>query len=107
MLGAVAQDEQRMLRVLNQISERGQLDSTKLRAILGGWLKKIRSGQFPGLTWLVGMLDEAVRDAKLRLKVDLMMFRKSLYTLEGVVAEVGASAEAFDRVLTVRFISIW
>ncbi len=104
LLGAVAQDGLRMAEVLNQMAERGDVDQTKLRLIIEGSLRKLRRGQFPGLTWLVGMLDEVVQDAGLRLKLDLMMFRKSLYTLEGVVAEVGASAEAFDRVLSVRFV---
>ncbi len=104
MLGAVSQDKRLIFSVLNQMSERSDVDQPKLRAIIQNGLRKIRLGQFPGLTWLVGMLDEAVRDARLRLKVDLMMFRKSLYTLEGVVAEVGACTEAFDRVLTLRFI---
>ncbi len=104
MLGAATQDKQRMFEVLNQMSARGHVDQTKMREILKRSLKNIRRGQFPGLTWLLGLLDEIVHDAGLRLAVDLMMFRKSLYTLSGVVAEVGASAEAFDRVLTVRFV---
>lgn len=104
MLGAVAHDEHRMVSELNHLADKGSVDQTKMRSIVQGGLRKIRQGQFPGLTWLVGMLDEVVHEASLRLKVDLMLFRKSLYTLEGVVSEVGASSEAFDRVLSVRFI---
>ncbi len=102
MLGAVTHDEQRIVRVLSEIAERDYLDQ-KLQSIVKSRLRKLRQGQFPGLFWLVGMLDEAVQDASLRLKPDLMMFRKSLYTLEGVVAEVGARADAFDKVLCVGF----
>ena len=93
-----------MARVISQMAESGRVDLAKLRTIVGRWLRKIRDGQFPGLTWMVGLLDEVVQDAGLRLKLDLMMFRKSLYTLQGVVAEVGGSPSAFDRVLAVRFL---
>ena len=60
-----------------------------LIAVVEPWLKRIRQGSFPGLSWLVGLLDEAVRTAGLRFAADLMLFRKSLHTLEGVIAEIG------------------
>ena len=104
MLGAVTQDERRIVRVLQQIAEGESLDCSKLKLIVQAWLKKLRQGQFPGLAWLVGLLDEAVKDARLRLQPDLVMFRKSLYTLDGVVAEVGTLADIFDNVLCVEFV---
>jgi ubiquinone biosynthesis protein len=104
MLGAVTHDPQRIITALSGITENNSLDQPKLQSVVSRWLREMRRGQFPGLFWLVGMLDEAVRDARLRLKPDLMMFRKSLYTLEGVVAEVGATTYTFDKVLCVNLL---
>ena len=61
----------------------------------------MRRGQFPGLGWLVGLLDDVVQTARLRVPVDLMMFRKSLHTLDGVVAAVGQCEGQIDRLLDV------
>ena len=44
------------------------------------------------------MLDEAVQKARLRLAADLMLFRKTLHTLEGVLAEIGADGSDADEV---------
>ncbi|REJ74393.1 MAG: hypothetical protein DWQ29_17605, partial [Planctomycetota bacterium] len=67
-------------------------------------LKQIRRGRFPGLNWLIGMLDDATQDARLRVGPDLMLFRKSLHSLEGVVAEVGESDGLLDRALLSEFL---
>ena len=42
----------------------------------------------------MGLLDEAVQTARLRVGADLLLFRKSLHTLEGVVADIGAGDES-------------
>ena len=38
-------------------------------------------GKFPGLIWLIGLLDEAVQTARLRVAGELMLLRKTLHTL--------------------------
>ena len=50
------------------------------------------------------MLDEAVQKARLRVSPDMMLFRKSLMTLEGVVAEVGQCSGQIDRTLSTEFL---
>ncbi|MCG8450656.1 MAG: AarF/UbiB family protein [Pirellulales bacterium] len=104
LLAAVAHDPERMVGVLDKMAARGSVDRRKLQSIARTWLKQLRRGGLPGLGWLVSLLDESVRNARLRLKPDLMLFRKSLYTLEGVVAEVGAGRGTFDRVLWLEFL---
>jgi hypothetical protein len=56
------------------------------------------------MSWLIALLDEAVQNAGLRVQTDLMLFRKSLHTLDGVVAEIGAGV-GLDDVLLVDFIN--
>ena len=67
-------------------------------------LKQIRQGRLPGLAWLVNLLDDAVHVAGLRVASDLMLMRKSLHTLEGVVAEIGDGAVELDDVLMNDFL---
>ncbi len=89
---------------MESLNQRGQVDGRALAAIVAGRLRQIRRGTLPGLSWLVGLLDEAVHTAGLRAAADLMLFRKSLHTLEGVVAELGAEAPRMDEVLLADFL---
>jgi len=52
------------------------------------------------VTWLVEMLDDATRMARLRVGADLMM----LHTLEGVVHDLGAKSTKMDETLLREFI---
>ena len=52
----------------------------------------------------MGLLDEAVQTARLRVGADLLLFRKTLHTLEGVVADIGAEASPIDAVLLGEFL---
>jgi ubiquinone biosynthesis protein len=58
----------------------------------------------PGLSWLIALLDEASQKARLRVAADLLLFRKSLHTLEGVIAEIGDGRVQIDDVLLVDFL---
>ncbi len=49
------------------------------------------------------MLDDAVQTARLRVSGDMMLFRKTLHTLEGVVADVGARGQ-IDNVICSEFL---
>ena len=104
MLAAVTLQPKRVVQILLQLDERQRVDPAALEAIRSRLAQKNRYGQFPGLTWLVGMLDEAVQNARLRLSADLMLFRKTWHTLEGVLAEIGADGSDADEVLCVEFL---
>jgi ubiquinone biosynthesis protein len=109
ILGAVTLDTGHIVAVLELLSDRERLDVAALEPVVEGWLKRIRRGRLPGLSWLVGMLDEATQSARLRVGADLMLFRKSLHTLEGVVAEVGECGGLIDRALYTEFLQrfVW
>jgi ubiquinone biosynthesis protein len=104
ILSAITLDAPRMVIELSKINSRGQLNQPGLRAVVESWLRRIRFGQLPGITWLVGMLDEAARSARLRVRTDLMMFRKSLHTLEGVVRDLGARSTDIEKAFLSEFI---
>ncbi len=104
LLGAMMLDAEHIISELEQLADRSRLDRAALHAIVQRWIRKIRRGHLPGLGWLLGMLDEATQFARLRVGADLMLFRKSLHTLEGVVAEVGECSGQIDRALCMEFV---
>ncbi|MEX2186660.1 MAG: AarF/UbiB family protein [Pirellulales bacterium] len=104
VLGAVALDATRIASVLEGLADRQCLDRPALAEIVRRSVDRIRRGQIPGLAWLIEMLDEAVRSARLRVAADLMLFRKTLHTLEGVVAAVAADDDRIDDVLLGEFL---
>lgn len=103
MLAAITLDEMRIVAALEGLAVRQPPQRAALRVVVQAWLRRIRRGQFPGMSSLVGMLDEAAQNARLRVHSDLMLFRKTLHTLEGVVAEVGESRGQIDQVLCIEF----
>jgi ubiquinone biosynthesis protein len=103
MLGAIMLDAGRIAAILESLSAPERVPHPPLIAIVDAWLKRIRRGSFPGLSWLVGMLDEAVQTAGLRVGADLMLFRKSLHTLEGIIADIGAGKSQIDDILMSDF----
>lgn len=104
LLAALTLDAGCIVAVLEELSDRRRLNSAALSQVVHAWLRRIRQGQFPGLKWLLGLLDEAVQTTGLRVEADLMLFRKTLYTLEGVVAELGADNFQIDEVLVREFL---
>jgi ubiquinone biosynthesis protein len=104
LLGAVTLHGSRIVGVLEHLAERRRPDHQLLVEIVANRLRQVRRGRFPGLTWLVGLLDDAVYLAGLRVAADLMLFRKTLHTLEGLVTELGGDEEQIDQVLRAEFL---
>jgi hypothetical protein len=98
-LAALLLDRRRLIDLIAGLDQRGKLDITALDAIVGHGLERLRQGQFPGLAWLVGLLDDAVLRAGLSVSAELMLFRKSLLTLEGVLADLTHEEFHVDDVL--------
>jgi ubiquinone biosynthesis protein len=103
-LGAISLDADRIVTALAGLDERRRVDRPALESVVHTWLRRVRRGQLPGFTWLMGLLDEATRAARLRVGVDLLLFRKSLHTLEGVVADIGAGGGRIDDVFLREFL---
>lgn len=51
-------------------------------------LRVLRRGAAPGLSWLLALLDRAALEGGTRFAPDLLLFRKSLLTLDGVVRDL-------------------
>jgi ubiquinone biosynthesis protein len=104
LLGAMTYHPEQIVTTLAALAERRRVDRSALESVVHAWLGRIRQGQLPGFTWLMGLLDEAVQTARLRVGADLLLFRKTLHTLEGVVADIGAADNPIDGVLLGEFL---
>jgi ubiquinone biosynthesis protein len=104
VLGALTLDGQRIVTALAALAERGCINEPALAAVVRAWLGGVRRGHFPGFTSLMGLLDEAAQTAGLRVGADLLLFRKALHTLEGVLADVVGGANRIDVVLLAGFL---
>jgi ubiquinone biosynthesis protein len=104
VLGALTLRPEHIVTTLTGLAHGGRVDRRVLEAVVHSWLRRVRQGRFPGFTWLLGLLDEAVQTARLRVSTDLLLFRKALHTLEGVVADVGAGEGRIDAVLLGEFL---
>jgi len=94
----------RIVELLRNLAERGRINGPALSRLVASRLRLVRQGQFPGFNWLIGLLDEAVQTAGLRFATDLMMLRKSLHTIDGVLAAIGAAESQIDRTLFSQFL---
>jgi ubiquinone biosynthesis protein len=103
LLAALTLDAEHILTTLEVLAERSP-DRPALRSVVAARLRHVRRGRLPGLTWLMGLLDEAAHAARLRVGADLLLFRKALHTLEGVEADIGAGVSRVDDVLLGEFL---
>jgi ubiquinone biosynthesis protein len=104
VLGAVTLDAPRIVDLLADLGERQAVDRRALRRIVDDSLRSVRRGQLPGLAWLIELLDDATQTARLRVGTDMMLFRKTLHMLEGVIGELGASNLQVEDVLLAEFV---
>ena len=111
LLGGLTMDQDRMTHALEQLS-RQPLRANDLIEALESSLRELRLGALPGLTWLTALLDSLVLRAGLRPNHDLLLFRKSLLTLRGVVADLmqaddSAAGARIDQVVLAEFLNQW
>jgi len=85
-LAAFRQDTAGVARSILDLADRAPLRSD-LDAPIDAALRDVRRGRLPGPGWLVDLLDGAVERGTV-FPASLMLFRKSLLTLNGVVADV-------------------
>jgi ubiquinone biosynthesis protein len=105
MLGALTFDADRIVVALAGLAERGCIDQPALESTVRSWLGRIRQGRCPGFLWLIGLFDDAVQTAGLRAGANVMLFRKTLHTLEGVLADIGAADDRIETVLLGQFLA--
>ncbi len=83
---ALAQDEAGVCRAIASLGQ--PFDETALRDAVAVGLRQVRQGTFPGMDWLMGMLDRLGMTGAMRFSEELTLFRKALLTLKGVIGDV-------------------
>lgn len=80
-------------------------DQDALDRVVGAAVDQVAGGRFAGFSWLTDLLDAAVQTARLRVRSDLILFRKALLMLEGVIADIGnGGVGRLDATLTATFL---
>ena len=107
ILGALALDAGRTGLAVENLTQK-TFDRTALKSVLHSSLRELRRGTAPGIAWLTRLLDDLVVRARARFDADLMLFRKSLFTLDGVLADLAEAEDAgralLDEVLLTLFV---
>ena len=85
--GAVTLNQPQIVESLRKLADQ-PLDRDVISRIVDSGLRSIRHGQLPGTTWVADLLGDAVTEGRAKFGPGLLMFRKVLYTVEGVVADV-------------------
>ena len=102
ILGAVTLDAGRIAGALAVLSEQRDVDPDAVRPVIHAALRRIREGNLPGLLWLTGLLDNAAQ-VGVRFGAEMLLMRKMLHALEGVIADIGADRTCIDAVLLSDF----
>jgi ubiquinone biosynthesis protein len=104
ILGAVTLDERRVAAALAMLSEQRDVDPAVVLPVIRSALGRLREGQLPGLLWLTELLDNAVQ-VGVRFDAGMLLLRKMLHALEGVIADIGADRACIDTVLLGQFLA--
>jgi ubiquinone biosynthesis protein len=87
LLAASRLDRRGVARAIRALA-RQDADRAAVDRIAADAVRRLRGGAPPGLGWLLGLLDRTALEAGARFGSDLLLFRKSLLTLDGVVRDL-------------------
>jgi ubiquinone biosynthesis protein len=98
VLGALSLDANRILQAIAAMAIELP-DESALREVVTRAVAALYRSEAPGLQWLLDLLGDAMFKAGVLFGQDLVLFRKSVLTLEGVVADVSEGL-SLGKVLT-------
>jgi len=93
---AATQDEAGLSRALAALGHPS--DPATWRAAVAAGLRQVRQGTFPGMDWLMALLDRLGTAGAMQFAENLTLFRKALLTLSGVIGDVSGQP-SIDEVL--------
>ena len=103
VIGALTNHPANMSAAIGELSET-TVDHARLGLVIETALGELRGGGMPGLSWLTRLLDRCVMQAGVRFAAPLLLFRKALHCLQGVLADIDPRFDA-DRVLLQEFMA--
>ncbi len=100
ILGAVNRDREQMRTAIDGIAQGSTAPlGEAVNETVDSSLRDLDRVLLPGACWLTLLLDNLVLRAKVRLEGNLLLFRKTMVTLEGVLSDLLGSEPAMRRVL--------
>lgn len=97
ILGAFTLNETRICRAVSSLG-RNQPEESQLRVCVSDALREVRQGCFPGFDWSQRLLDRVAVGTGMGFPDNLVLFRKAILTLSGVVEDISANY-SLDRVM--------
>jgi len=97
LLGALTLDPKRVAGEIEALA-RTPVNQSALRTVVDKALGKLYAGEFPGFHWSQSLLDEVSLSAGVRFSSELLLYRKSLLTIEGVITDISGKS-SIGRVL--------
>lgn len=86
MWAGLTLDRRRMRRTLTLLAEDVR-DRRAMHRVIDESLQKVRKGRLPGPTWMAELFD-GLLGAGVKFPADLLLFRKSLFTIKGVINDI-------------------
>lgn len=102
VLAAATLNPRNLVAALDVLADRVG-DNDRLACVAFEWITRVRHGALPGFSWLVGLLDDAYQQAGLRLGPDMVLLRKTLHSLVGLIRDLDADAGRIDAVMVRQF----
>jgi len=96
LLGALTLNPKRIAREIEALAQ-APVDVLALGAVVDKAVAKLYAGKFPGFRWSQSLLDEASLVAGVQFSSELLLYRKSLLTIEGVIKDI-SSESSISRV---------
>ena len=100
VLGGITLNETRVCRAVSRLG-RSQPGESRIRERVSAALREVRQGCLPGFDWSQRLLDGIATSTGMGFPENLMLFRKALLTLSGVVADISEDC-SLDRVMLNR-----
>lgn len=104
MWGALRLDANRVRKAIRSLSTQIQ-DTNHVAREIASALRQVRKGRIPGPTWL-GELFDALLSNGVQFPADLLLFRKSLFTIKGVIFDIDPDF-SIDREFFLSFLRIF
>lgn len=91
LLGALTLNPKRIAREVEALAQ-APVDTSALGAVVDKAVGKLYAGKFPGFRWSQSLLDEASLAAGVQFSSELLLYRKSILTIEGVIKDISGGS---------------
>ncbi|MGW8194267.1 MAG: AarF/UbiB family protein [Desulforhopalus sp.] len=103
ILAAMTVRQDKLLELISGLADDSNFNKIKLSKVISEALATVRQGTPPGFSWLIKLFDNVALEAGVRFPANVLLFRKALLTISGIVEELAGSSEYVDAILLWQF----